>query len=216
VRAEAALELRQRFAVRLDDREPDVNGSAGGDRRRGCEADEVIGLRGADGDLGRRRAAAAPGQEGGERDSVEGVPVPVPIGPGPQYQPRPAIRGSCRAAPLRAGKRVHLELFGRGFAVVIPARIGVRGSSCRARTWTTDPTGVVRFDRSSTLGDLFAVWGMPLTRSRLLSFHGDVRGYRNGVRVRGDPRAIPLRDLDELVLEIGPYVSPHRSYRFPR
>jgi hypothetical protein len=43
-----------------------------------------------------------------------------------------------------------------------------------------------------------------------------VRVYRNGVRWRGDPRTLALRDHDEIVLEVGPYVPPHRSYRFPR
>jgi hypothetical protein len=111
---------------------------------------------------------------------------------------------------------VHVEIFGRGFAVVIPARIGVRGASCRAHLWTSDPTGVVHFDRAATLADLFEVWGEPLTSDRVLSFHGRVSLFRNGIRVRGDPWAVRLRDGDELVLESGRYVAPHRSYRFPR
>ena len=90
----------------------------------------------------------------------------------------------------------------------------VRGA-CRAHVWTADPTGVVHFDRLATLGDLFSIWGEPLGPDRLLSFHGAVRVYRRGVRVRGDPRDVRLRDLDELVLETGPYVPPHRGYRFP-
>jgi hypothetical protein len=110
---------------------------------------------------------------------------------------------------------VHLELFGRGFAVVIPARIGVRGASCRADLWTSDPTGVVRFDGAATLGDLFRIWGRPLTPARLLSFHGRVSLFRNGIRVRGDPGSLRLRDGDEIVLESGRFVPPHRSYRFP-
>jgi hypothetical protein len=73
----------------------------------------------------------------------------------------------------------------------------------------------VRFDRKSTLGDLFSAWGMPLGRQRLLTFHGGVSVFRNGLRVRGDPRAVPLRDGDELVLETGPYIPPHRSFVFP-
>jgi hypothetical protein len=142
--------------------------------------------------------------------------VPTPIGPGPAYRPRPAIHGSCRVAPLRTGDRVHVELFARRFAVVIPARIGVRGGRCRAHVWTVDPTGVVYRDRPATLGALFQVWGEPLGPDRLLGFRGAVRLYRNGIRVRGDPRGLVLRDRDELVLEVGGYVPPHRSYRFPR
>jgi hypothetical protein len=50
----------------------------------------------------------------------------------------------------------------------------------------------------------------------LLSFRGGVRAYRNGVRRRGDVRTLALGDGDEVVLEIGPFIPPHRSYRFPR
>ena len=48
-----------------------------------------------------------------------------------------------------------------------------------------------------------------------MSFHGTVSLFRNGLPVRGDPRRLALRDGDELVLEVGGFVPPHRSYRFP-
>jgi hypothetical protein len=98
---------------------------------------------------------------------------------------------------------------------MVPANVGV-GSHCRARLWTLDPTGVVRFERPATLGDFFAVWGQALSRTRLLSFRGAVRVFVNGVARRGNPRRLPVRDGDEVVLEIRGFVPPHRSYRFPR
>lgn len=119
------------------------------------------------------------------------------------------------AVPGAPVRRMHLELFANGFSIVIPARIGVRGASCRAHEWTSEPTGVVRFDRAATLGDLFAVWGMPLGRRRLLSFHGVVSLFRNGLRVHVDPGDVPLRDGDEIVVETGPFIAPHTSYLFP-
>lgn len=112
-------------------------------------------------------------------------------------------------------KRMHLELFANGFAIVIPARVGVRNARCRAHEWTDTPTGVVHFDRAATIGDLFRVWGRPLGPGRLLSFRGAVRAYLNGVRVRADPRSLRLRNGDELVLESGPFVPPHRTFLFP-
>lgn len=141
--------------------------------------------------------------------------VPTPIGVGPRYQPPPAIHAPCTNAPLRTGTRMHLELFANRFAAVIPARIGVRGARCRATIWTTEPTGVIRFTGRATVGDLFAVWGQHLSGTRLLSFRGSVSVFRNGHRVRGDPARVPLVAGDEVVLEVGGYIPPHRSYRFP-
>lgn len=146
--------------------------------------------------------------------AIAAAPLPVPIGVGPRYQPPPALHGPCSVAPLDAGRRVHVELFANRRVVIVPARLGVRGR-CRAHAWTTEPAGVVRFDRPVTLGGLFAVWGRPLGADRLLSFRGPVSLYRNGERVHGDVRQLRLRDRDELVLEIRGYVPPHRSFVFP-
>jgi hypothetical protein len=157
---------------------------------------------------------------------VAGALLPIPIGVGPRYHPPPGLHGVCVRAPLSAGARLHVELFARRRVIVVPGAVGLRGARfrfgrafaarCRARLWTTDPTGVVRFERPASLRDFFRVWGEPLARARLLSFRGRVRLYRNGVRVPNDPRKFRLRDGDELVLEVGAYVRPHRSYRFPR
>lgn len=153
--------------------------------------------------------------------------MPVPIGVGPRFHPAPAAHGDCRpGSSLAAGRRMHLELFAAGRVVLVPAGIGLRDARyrygravdarCRTELWTTDPSGVVRFAGSQTLRDLFRVWGRRLGPRRLLSFRGAVRVYRNGERVTVDPRTIALRGGDELVLEVGPYVPPHRTYRFPR
>ncbi|HVP75436.1 MAG TPA: hypothetical protein VMS63_05385 [Gaiellaceae bacterium] len=151
--------------------------------------------------------------------------VPTPIGVGPRYHPPPAVHGPCVPGPLRGAARVHVELFANRRVVIVPAAIGLRdarfdlgrvaGAHCRARLWTTDPSGVVSFTGRQRLGDLFEVWGLPIGRMRLASFHGAVSLFRNGLPVRGDPRGLALRDGDEVVLEIGGFVPPHRSYRFP-
>jgi hypothetical protein len=71
-----------------------------------------------------------------------------------------------------------------------------------------------------TLGDLFAVWGRRLGPRAFLGFplrSGErVRAYVNGSAWAGDPRALPLRRHDEIVLELGRYIPPHESYRFPK
>lgn len=152
--------------------------------------------------------------------------LPVPVGIGPRYHPPAGVHGACRHGSLATGGRVHLELFALRRVVIVPAGIGIRGARvrfgrvvagrCRAAIWTTDPSGVVRFTGKASLGDVFGVWGQTLSQERLLGFRGRVRLYRDGRRVRGDSRLLMLRDGDELVLEIGGYVPPHRSFRFPR
>ncbi len=154
--------------------------------------------------------------------------VPTPVGTGPRYHPparSPAARFVCRSAPLQNGPRVHVELFARRRVVIVPAAIGLeraRGrfgrvlhASCRARVWTLDPSGIVDYEGRTTLGRLFRVWGQPLGPERLASFRGSVSVYVDGVRRGGDPRSLRFRPRAEVVLEVGGYVRPHRSFLFP-
>jgi hypothetical protein len=177
----------------------------------------------------RAAAAATAGEHehGEDRGSVQAVlaPVPTPIGVGAAYHPPAAIHATCRPAAVSAGRRVHIELFANRRVAIVPTGVGVRGgrrtfgrivsARCRARLWTLDPTGVVHYEARATLGAFFTVWGQRLGTRHLLGFDGDVRLYLNGRRVRGDPRTLVLHDLDEIVLEVGGYVPPHRSFRFP-
>jgi hypothetical protein len=169
-----------------------------------------------------------------------GGPIPTPIGAGPRYHPPAAparvLRGEtvaglrCRADGPRFG--VHLELFAHGRVVVVPAGIGVaaprrrvgafvrpRGCSYPLRTLT--PTGIVEVRPGArlTLGRLFAVWGQPLSPTSLAGFStrrsAPVRAYVAGRRWRGRLGAIPLRRHAQIVLELGRFVPPHRSFRFP-
>jgi hypothetical protein len=125
------------------------------------------------------------------------------------------MHGPCAGALGAPSARVHLELFANRRVIIVPPRVGVRSAHCRARLWTVDPTGVVNFERPALLAELFSVWGRDLATRRLLSFRGSVRLYVNGVRRRGDPRTLSLRDGDEIVVEVGPFIPPHRSYLFP-
>lgn len=156
----------------------------------------------------------------------------VPIGRHPRFKP---VAGPYEGAPVaglpcgppRADRfGVHLELFAAGRVIVVPAGIGVangrpdgafiRGGRCRHALSTTDPTGVIEVlhDTSATLGDLFAVWGEPLSPRRIASFRGRVRSYVGGRRVSGDPRRIPLRHHAQIVLAIGPDVPIHSAFAF--
>jgi hypothetical protein len=124
---------------------------------------------------------------------------------------------------------VHVELFAARRVVLVAPGIGiapprtrdgayVRGGRCTYPLRTREPTGVVEVEaggRTKRLGDLFAVWGQPLSRKRMAGFKGPVRAYVGGRRWRRDPRTIALTRHAQIVLEVGGYVAPHAVYRFP-
>jgi hypothetical protein len=129
----------------------------------------------------------------------------------------------------RERRLAHLETFVDGRVVLMPAGIGiapphrrdgayVRGGRCDYPLRTVEPTGLIEIERGTrpTLGDLFAIWGEPLTGRRVLSFRGRVVAYVGAERYRGDPRDIELRPHAVITLEIGRYVRPHANYVFPR
>jgi hypothetical protein len=153
-----------------------------------------------------------------------------PIGRGRAFHP--AVRGRpidpCRP---RLGRRiaVHVELFAANRVVLIAAGIGARApvrrvdgrivsARCFGAVVTRDPTGIVlvRAGARSTVGDLMRSWGQRLAANQLLSFHGTVTAYVDGRRWTATaPAQIPLTSHAEIVLEVGPYVPPHRSFTFP-
>jgi hypothetical protein len=162
--------------------------------------------------------------------------IPVPFGRGPRYRP-PALSAGVAVAERVSGMRctsaagrrygVHLELFAHRRVIAIPAGIGVApprrrsgayvfGGRCSYPLRTVESTGVIEVGgpHLRELGDFFAIWGQRLSRSRVLSFHGQVRAFVDGGRWRGDPRAIPLRRHAQIVLEVGGALPPHRTYRF--
>jgi hypothetical protein len=128
---------------------------------------------------------------------------------------------------MRKLVRAHVELFAQRRVVIVSAGIGLAPpflirnrallrARCSYPLRTVEPTGVIELDAAlrPTLGDLFAVWGRRLAPRTLLSFSGRVRGYVAGKPWQGDPRRIPLRRHAQIVLEVGGYVPPHRTYLF--
>jgi hypothetical protein len=166
------------------------------------------------------------------------APVPTPIGFGPKYRLDAASPNVARGAPVgrfaclrAAGPRqlAHVELFANRLVLLVPAGVGmappieregayVSAARCSYAVRTRAPTGVVEFAASAhpTLGDLFAVWGQPLSTRTLAGFRGPVSAWIGGKRWPGDPRSIPLRRHAEIVLEVGGYVPPHPFFLFPR
>ena len=135
------------------------------------------------------------------------------------------LRCTTARRPVAAA---HVELFARGHVVIVPAGLGVApprrrtgayvtGGRCRYPIWTSEPTGLVRLARRNlTLGDLFVLWGQPLSRGRMARWRATVRAYVSGVRWRGDPRSIPLVRHAQVVVQAGPPIlRPNARYRFP-
>ena len=171
--------------------------------------------------------------------STAPLPPQAPgVGQGSRYRPPslgtraaeglPVAGMSCSASE-RPRHGVHLELFAARQVVLVAPGIGiapprqregayVRRGRCSYPVRTREPTGVVEVESGGppkTLGHLFAVWGQALSRDRMAGFRGRVRAYLDGRRRPGDPRSIPLRRHAQIVLEVGGYVPPHRSYHFP-
>jgi hypothetical protein len=141
-----------------------------------------------------------------------------------------------RLACARTGERrlgAHVELFAHRRVVIVPAGIGmapplqargayVRAARCSYPVRTREPTGLLELDPRAgpfTLGDLFAIWGQPLSATRLAGFRAlpgtSVAAYLDGRPWPGDPRTMPLRHHAVIVLEIAGHVPPHATYRFP-
>jgi hypothetical protein len=127
---------------------------------------------------------------------------------------------------------VHLQVLVDGVAVAVPAGIGVgrpwgidpggfiATGSCFAWLHTHDTTGIVHIvspdEKAFTLGQLFSVWGQPLQSTGALGYHGPLRLLVDGTPVPGNPRDLPLLNLQNVVLELGrpPATPPPALYDF--
>jgi hypothetical protein len=137
----------------------------------------------------------------------------------------------CRSRPTLAGA-AHVELFAANHVVILPAGIGIApplqrhgphvlAGRCAYALRTLDPTGLVLMGSRSayTLGELFAVWGQPLSRSEVAGFRArsraDVSVFIDGTAWRGNPAGAPLAPHSQVTIEVGPFVPPHAHYMFP-
>jgi hypothetical protein len=154
---------------------------------------------------------------GGTTPSAQGVPASKD----PHKPAAPFVAGAgdgvrpdgigCTIAPGTAVVgRAHLDLFVDGARVTVPAKIGVR-PTCAYWLRTLDDDGVVTIAspqrRSFTVGDLFDIWGAPLSSQRFLGFaigpERPLRAFVDGRRASGSVRAIALRDGREIALVAG-------------
>ena len=106
----------------------------------------------------------------------------------------------------------HLAIFDHGKPVAIPNDIGRPiVDACLYWIHTHTDDGVVHVEspvsRTFTLGDLFDIWGEPLSAKhvgRVKGRPGERRVFLDGSLATGDPRAIELTQHADIVIEIGP------------
>jgi hypothetical protein len=123
---------------------------------------------------------------------------------------RPDGIGCSPGPETRVRARAHLDVFVDGRRVTVPAGIGVR-PTCSYWVRTTAADGIVTIGsperRAFDLGDLFDIWGAPLTSGRLLTFTArpgrPLRAFVDGRLREGDPRAIRLEDGREIAIVLG-------------
>jgi len=127
---------------------------------------------------------------------------------------------------------VHLVIYLDGQKLTVPAGLGVgrpwgenppgfiATGGCFAWIHTHDTTGVIhvftQVGKSDTLGQVFSVWGQPFDAGGALGFRGKIGVLVNGQPVEGDPRSVPLKNLENVVVELGtpPATPPAALYDF--
>src|SRR6476619_7075254 len=106
----------------------------------------------------------------------------------------------------------HLDMFVNGRRVAVPAGIGIGAAQgFISPLHTHDASGIVHVEspdvRTFTLGDLFDVWGVRLTRRCLGGYCARgaerLRVYVDGRQVAGEPRTLPLAAHAEIVVAFG-------------
>jgi hypothetical protein len=112
-----------------------------------------------------------------------------------------------------------LELYDRGRSVQVPAQIGMpENGTCLYWVHTHTADGYIHIEspvkRTFTLGQFFDIWGPALSWTQADGVVAS-RGHRLSIWVDGkpwhghDPRSIPLRDREVVVIQNGPpYAKP--------
>jgi hypothetical protein len=179
--------------------------------------------------LGHLKPAPDPGTPGPEGFPIPAVPV---LAPAFSVARRTrAVDGiKCQSnEQLRLHHHTHLAIFVDGKQRKLPAGIGVwprlpasalaggqflvTPKYCFSWVSTHFADGIIHSEapvlRSFVLGELFDVWGQPLSRTRVGPAKGRVTAIVNGKVWTGNPRQIPLVSHARIQLEVGrPLIAP--------
>lgn len=107
----------------------------------------------------------------------------------------------------------HLDVFSGNSRVTVPPYIGIDvNKKAITALHTHDSSGIIHIESADdvpfTLGQFFTEWGQPLTPTQVgqitVPAGSELRVYRNGQQVSGDPAALKLSAHDEIVVWVGP------------
>jgi hypothetical protein len=153
-----------------------------------------------------------------------------PANNGPSLAPRLDAIGMPRLSSegTRLHTHQHLDIVVRGRGRPIPAGIGIDAlDRFIAPLHTHDFAGIIHVEspkvQKFTLGQFFDVWGLRFTKKCLGGYcaKGNERVwvFVNGRRVKGNPRAVALREHYEIAIAFGTYASIPKpiptSFAFP-
>ena len=141
----------------------------------------------------------------------------------------PCDRGEQLAFHIHA----HLAIYAAGQPLGIPYGIGigtpwliqqssegpvVASGTCFRWLHTHTDDGIIHIEspvqRTFSLGDFFAIWGVPLSGNHVAGAEGPVVAYVNGERWSGDPREITLLAHELIQLDVGDDTPP-QPFTFP-
>jgi hypothetical protein len=165
--------------------------------------------------------------------------IPIPIGPKLATLANAATGQTVNGVQCQAGEQLvshvhtHLTIFVNGKARVIPYGIGVPGyeavqtphgpfvetGSCFYWLHTHQEDGIIHVESPSaslsfTLGQFFAIWGIPLSSTQVGPEHGKVTVFfaatgKTPQLYKGNPANLPLGDHYQIQLNVGtPVVKP--------
>jgi hypothetical protein len=167
--------------------------------------------------------------------------APIPVAPALARPQRLADAQRIDGITCQAGESVlfhihaHLTIFVDGTPRQVPAGIGiapplevqetpvgafVARAACFMWLHTHSADGIIHTEspvtRIYTLGNLFDIWGQPLSRRQVGPARGEVTAFFNGRIFKGNPRRIPLLAHAQIQLDVGrPLIAPERI-TFPK
>ncbi len=143
----------------------------------------------------------------------------------------------CNTLGTKYHNHVHLSIYVNGQQFAVPDVIGMKNPGpevngftikydCVYELHTHDASGLIHVEAQTpdlfNLGQLFDIWGQPLSSSNVAGFSGQVQIYiasasapvgpataTNYVAYTGDLRSIPFVPHNAIVVEVGPpFVLP--------